>query len=224
MFDNRLNIGQLGNAQSLKSRAYDALKSAITSLDIYAPDAQLKLDERDLSSRFGISRTPLREALALLEREGILSVVPRRGVYIVRKSRDEILDMITVWAALESMAARLAVAACDEADFAVLHDHVRAGAEGGVSAHAEANIRFHQAILKAGGNAIVDRIAEELLFHVRAVRRHMQWDEERRARSLAEHRNIVSAIEMRDADEAERLVREHTLRMRDHIARSIDLH
>ena len=77
-------------------------------MNIYADDAQLRLDERDLSQRFGVSRTPLREALAQLDQEGLVRIVARRGIFIVRKTKAEILDMITVWAALESMAARLA--------------------------------------------------------------------------------------------------------------------
>ena len=76
-------------------------------MNIYDEAAELRLDERELSERLAISRTPLREALARLEQEGLVRIVPRRGVYIVRKTKDEILQMITVWAALESMAARL---------------------------------------------------------------------------------------------------------------------
>ena len=61
-----------------------------------------------MPKQLGISRTPLREALARLEKDGLVSIAPRKGVYVVRKSLDEILDMIIAWAALESMAARLA--------------------------------------------------------------------------------------------------------------------
>ena len=78
------------------------------NMNIYADEAELRLDERDLSQRFGVSRTPLREALAQLDQEGLVRIVARRGIFIVRKTKAEILDMITVWAALESMAARLA--------------------------------------------------------------------------------------------------------------------
>ncbi len=225
MSGHRLRIDQLTGSQSLKARAYDALKAAITAMDIYAPDAELRLDERDLSARFGISRTPLREALALLEREGIVQVVSRRGVFIVRKSRPEILDMVTVWAALESMAARLAVTnASDEqlSSLRVLAEDDSASTAPAVR-YAETNIRFHRAIQQAGHNSVVDRVADGLFFHMRAVRRHATWTEERRQRSLADHRDIVRAIEMRHADEAERLVREHTLRLRDHIDQTFDI-
>src|SRR5215470_18433423 len=62
--DTHLKIAPIGEGLSLKARAYDALKMAILNMNIYAEGAQLRLDERDLSQRFGVSRTPLREALA----------------------------------------------------------------------------------------------------------------------------------------------------------------
>ena len=222
MSEQRLVIAPLASSESLKTRAYVALKTAISDMDIYAPDAELKLDERGLSSRFGVSRTPLREALALLDREGLINVVSRRGIYIVRKSRAELLDMITVWAALEGMAARLAAARASET---TLSNLCQLAGEGGKPAeHGAANIRFHQAMLRAAGNACVDRISEELLFHVRAIRRHARWNNELCARSIAEHRDIIAAIERRDPDTAERLVRDHTFGLRERVAKSFDHH
>ena len=102
-----LNVEPIDANFSLKDKIYESLKQAITSMNIYADDAELRLDERRLSEKLEISRTPVREALARLEQEGLVYIVPRRGVYIVRKTKAEILEMITVWAALEGMAARL---------------------------------------------------------------------------------------------------------------------
>src|SRR5215831_15134814 len=119
--DTQLKIAPIGEGLSLKARAYDALKVAILNMNIYAEGAQLRLDERDLSQRFGVSRTPLREALAQLDQEGLVKIVARRGIFIVRKTKAEILDMITVWAALESMAARLATQHAEADAIAKLH-------------------------------------------------------------------------------------------------------
>src|SRR6476469_8542702 len=100
-------VAPIANPASFKNRAYAALKDVIVSLDVYRNRTDIRLDERRLAIDFGISRTPVREAMAQLEREGFVRSVPRRGIYVVRKTRIEVIEMITAWAALESMAARL---------------------------------------------------------------------------------------------------------------------
>src|SRR5438094_10594959 len=105
---------------SFKSRAYTALKNVIVSLDVYRQRSEVRLDERRLAQDFGISRTPVREAMAQLEREGFVRSVPRRGIYVVRKTKREVIEMITAWAALESMAARLITERASDADIAGL--------------------------------------------------------------------------------------------------------
>ena len=112
----KLNITPIETSVSLRSLAYDALKKAITEMDIYGHQQEMRLDERQLSQDLGVSRTPIREALTLLEQEGFVRSVPRRGIFVVRKSKNEIIEMILVWAALESMAARLAVQRASDAD------------------------------------------------------------------------------------------------------------
>jgi DNA-binding GntR family transcriptional regulator len=108
------------NTKSLRDQAYAAPKSAIANTNIYDPKQQLRLDERQLTATLGVSRTPIREALSLLEREGFIRTVPRRGIHIVRKSKREIIEMIQMWAALESMAARLATLHATNAPIATL--------------------------------------------------------------------------------------------------------
>ena len=227
MSDNRFNIDPCGTAVSLKAQAYDALKAAIVGMDIYAPDAELRFDERELSARFGVSRTPLREALALLDKERLVKIVARRGIFIVRKTKAEILDMIAVWAAVESMAARLAAVVASDADISALHQLVDPYAEddqqSDVSAYSDANIRFHQAIIEASGNPVIGDIANGLFFHVRAIRHRTIGDHDRARRSVDDHSEIVAALESRDGERAERLVREHTLMLRDHVAQHVDL-
>src|SRR5258705_12635924 len=102
----RIVLAPLGDTSTFADRAYTALKDTIVSLNIYEQAGEVRLDERQLASDLGISRTPVREAMAQLEREGFVRSVPRRGIYVVRKSRREVVEMITAWAALGSMAAR----------------------------------------------------------------------------------------------------------------------
>ena len=93
---------------SLRALAYDALKEAITNMNIYNQREEVRLDERKLSLNLGVSRTPVREALTVLEQEGFVRFEARRGVFVIKKSKKEIVSMIQAWSALESMAARLA--------------------------------------------------------------------------------------------------------------------
>jgi len=223
----RLEVSAINTGLSLKARAYSSLKTAIMRMDTYAADAELKLDERDLSARFGISRTPLREALSQLDQEGLIKIQPRRGIFIVRKSKQEILEMITVWAALESMAARLAAKAATAQDIAALHSLVDHFSQDAVARqmgeYSDANIAFHQAIIKASKSTLIEELTERLFFHVRAIRRRTIAEADRAQRSVTDHKEIVAAIEAGDADSAERLVRAHTLKLRDHVEHSVAL-
>ena len=110
---------------SFKHKAYTALKNAIVAMDIYRSRDDIRLDERKLAQDFGISRTPVREAMAQLESEGFVRSVPRRGIYVVRKTKAEVIEMITAWAALESMAARLITENASDEEIAGLAQDVR---------------------------------------------------------------------------------------------------
>src|SRR5262245_62720565 len=87
-------VEPIGSPDSFKSRAYAALKDAIAAMDVYRSRTDIRLDERRLASDFGISRTPVREAMAQLEREGFVRAVPRRGAYVVRKTKREVIEML----------------------------------------------------------------------------------------------------------------------------------
>lgn len=220
-----LKIVPIGESQSLKARAYEAMKAAIAAMNIYDDTAELRLDERDLSARFGISRTPLREALAQLDQEGLVKVVARRGIFIVRKTKAEILDMITTWAALESMAARLAAERATPEDIAELHQLTDpyTDVDRHMGEYSDANIRFHQAIIRTGGNELIKHITDGLFMHVRAIRNRTIFEKDRAKRSVADHKKIVAAIEEGNADLAEKLVREHTLKLRAHVEQYVDI-
>src|SRR6266699_6234663 len=116
-----LDEPRLDTGTSFRKEAYAALKRAITAMDIYDHAHEIRLDERRLSAGLGVSRTPIREAMTLLEQEGFVRTRPRRGIFVIRKTKREIVEMSTVMAALESMAARLAAERACDADIAELH-------------------------------------------------------------------------------------------------------
>ena len=221
-----LNVQPIKPDFTLKDRSYDSLKAAITSTNIYAEDAELRLDERQLSEQLNISRTPLREALARLEQEGLVRVVPRKGVFIVRKTKKEILEMVTVWAALESMAARLITLHASDAEISSLRNMFATFEDGQIQVrideYSETNIRFHQAILTMSQCALLSEIADGLFIHVRSIRARTISEANRANRSIIDHMHIINALEKRDAELAERLAREHTMNLATHIEKNVD--
>ncbi len=221
---NGLKLKAVGMNFSLKDHIYDVLKEGITSMNIYADDADLRLEERKMSEQLGISRTPIREALARLEQEGFVEIQPRKGVFIKRKSLEEVLEMITVWAALESMAARLATVHATDKEIGSLRRLAAQYGKDEAAAHldeySEANITFHQRILELSKCGMLKDIADGLFLHMRAIRSRAISEGDRISRSVVDHMHIIEAIERRDADLACDLVREHTMRLHAHVRRS----
>ena len=215
-----LELRPLDMGAGLRRLAADAIREAITNMDLYRHPQEIRLDERKLGQELGISRTPIREALGYLEQEGLVRSVPRRGVFVVRKSKAEIVGMTVVWAAIEGMAARLAAARAAPAEIAELRalfrDH---GNDPAAHLHeySQANMAFHKAIIRMGGVALMSEMTDTIFVHMRAVRAVTMTQDDRARRSMADHLAIIAALEARDADAAERLVREHTLGLAAHI-------
>ena len=226
--DHSLVIARIPAEQSFKSKAYAALKDAITGLDIYRSSDPVMLDERELSLRLGVSRTPIREAVAMLEQEGFVRTVPRRGILVVRKTKREIIEMIQAWAALEAMAARLITLNATDSEIGALRALFDAfGREHTVLDHLDeyssANINFHQALIRMSGSGVLAAMTDNLLLHVRAIRHRTIYEKDRAQRSIKDHMEIIEALEARDTDRVERLVRDHTLRLAEHVERHVDL-
>jgi DNA-binding GntR family transcriptional regulator len=213
-------------AVSVAQLAYQAVRDAILDMDVYQPEADLRLDEQRLATALGVSRTPVREALARLEHEGLVQIVPRRGVWIVRKSKAEITEMIRAWAALESMAARLLCERATDEEIGSLRglfstfedDQLRLR----LNEYSEANLRFHQSIIELARSPVISALVDGLLVHVRAIRGHMIGEDDRAERSIVDHMHIIEALEARDAELAERLVRKHALDLADDVDRTPD--
>ena len=222
----RVAVAPLEDTSTFADRAYAALKSVILSLDIYEKPGDVRLDERQLASDLGISRTPVREAMAQLEREGFVRSVPRRGIYVVRKTRQEVTELITAWAALESMAARLITQNATDEEIATLRKMFAKFENGELHArldeYSEVNIEFHQSIIRMSRNRVLIDLAENLFTHMRMIRRKTIGEEDRADRSIRDHMNIIQAIEARDTARAETLVRDHALGLADHVAKYAD--
>ena len=211
----------------LKDKVYDALREAISEMDIYGGEEPPRLDERMLAEELGVSRTPIREAIMCLEREGLVVSYPRRGAYVLRKTKQEILEIIAVWAALEGMAARMAADnASDEqiaemrTMFATFDDSKEARAH--IDEYSQKNIEFHQRLMQLSKCGLLIDIADNLFIHMRAIRRKTIGERDRAAESIIDHMRIIEAIESRDATKSERLVREHAMYLADHVKQYVD--
>jgi DNA-binding GntR family transcriptional regulator len=206
-----LSLQPIGASASLRDQAYAMLRQAIADADIYQTREEIRLDERVLSESLGVSRTPVREAMTLLEQEGFLRMVPRRGIYIVRKSKREIVEMIQMWAALESMAARLATLHATDEEIARLRhmfDNFRdATPAEHIAEYSDANI----AIVELSKSQIILDTIKNIFIHVRAIRRMTISQSDRASRSIVDHLRIIEALEQRDTELAERLTRQHSL-------------
>ncbi len=222
----RLAVARLEDTSTFADRAYAALKDVILGLDIYDRPGEIRLDERRLASDLGISRTPVREAMAQLEREGFVRSVPRRGIYVVRKTKAEVIELITAWAALESMAARLITTGASEQEIARLRAMFATFENGSLHAnldeYSQVNIEFHQTIIRMSRNRVLIDLAENLFAHMRMIRRKTIGESDRADRSIRDHMNIIQAIEARDTGRAEALVRDHALGLAAHVAQHAD--
>ena len=226
MSEARLVVAPLDSRETFKDKAYAALRHVIMSSDIYRSRSDIRLDERQLAQDFGISRTPVREAMAQLEREGFVRSVPRRGVYVVRKTKQEVIELIQAWAALESMAARLITEHASDQDIAGLR-RMFATFEGDklhakLDDYSEVNIAFHQSIIELSGNQALIRLAANLFTHMRMIRGATIGEDDRVDRSIRDHMNIIQALEARDTERAEDLVRQHALGLAEHVAKHAD--
>jgi DNA-binding GntR family transcriptional regulator len=219
-------VAPIANPASFKNRAYAALKDVIVSLDVYRNRTDIRLDERRLAIDFGISRTPVREAMAQLEREGFVRSVPRRGIYVVRKTKRDVIEMITAWAALESMAARLITENAGDEEIASLRKMFVTFENGKLHAsldeYSDVNIEFHQAIICMSHNRVLIDLAENLFTHMRMIRRKTIVERDRADRSIRDHMHIIEALETRDTARAEDLVRSHALGLAEHVAKYAD--
>ncbi|WP_230982958.1 GntR family transcriptional regulator [Inquilinus limosus] len=219
----RLALSRLDANDSFRTQAYLALKHAIAGMDLYDHPGEIRLDERQLCRDLGVSRTPIREALTVLEQEGFVLTLPRRGIFVRRRTKRQIVEMVQVWAALESMAARLAAARATAAEIAALRDLFtgfdgRPAAE--IEGYSDANIAFHRAIVRLGGNGLIIARTADLFLQIDAIRRRTIREADRADRSIQDHLRIIAALERRDADLAARLDRDHTLGLAEHIERN----
>jgi DNA-binding GntR family transcriptional regulator len=200
---------------TVRDHVYRTVRSAILSGSFETGE---KLNERGLAEQFGVSTTPVKEALRQLETEGLVEALPRRGV-VIRFSSQWAEEMILARAALESMIAHLAAKRIDRQTKAELQSVAdlmkKATASGDADRLIELNEMFHDHIHHGSRCTYLAKLIERQQFYDASIRRVIHLDPAERQKALEEHLGIAKAIISGDADLAERLMRDHVVRSGD---------
>lgn len=206
----------LASQRIVRSSLHDTLVSHLRDLimrgDLRPGD---KLPEQKLCERFGVSRTPMREAVKVLAAEGVLRLVINRGAIVAETTPQEIEELFPIMAALEAVAGEQACKNATEAQVARLRGlhnemvaHYEAGQE---SAYLQNNRLIHEAILEMTCNATLIGMYHQLLTRIHCIRFIAGKSEEQWKKALDEHEQIVAALEQRDGKRLGELLRAHVL-------------
>ncbi len=201
----------LENHQTLREKIVDTIREAIVN-GVLGPDT--KISEPELAERFGISRTPIREALRQLESEGFITVVPRKGAVVSRLSKKDVEDFYELKGILEGYAARRSVARVTEEDIAhmeQLNQELEIKSKKGDLRRAyQLHNEFHDIFLRLGGNDKLYAIVQGLVKQFQRFRMSLSVPGKIEG-SIAQHREIIEAFRNRDVERVEKLVRDQAV-------------
>ena len=196
--------------ESLGERVYKSLRDLILS-QAYSPGSKLNVEQ--LCRNLGVSRTPVWDAMRRLETEGLVSTVPRHGVFVLNYGVEKIRDLFAVRGALEGLAARQATGNLDGESRAALEATLarlgRSAREKDLEEYSRAAIEFHDGILTVAGNQVLRRLLENVYAQILVLRLRSLHLAERLPSSLAEHSAIFAAVAAGDAERAESLSLAH---------------
>ncbi len=210
----------------LRNAVYERIKAAILTREL---DQGSWLQEDELARRFGVSRTPVREALQRLQSEGLLEIIPRRGAFVVKLTFRSVMEMVEVRDALEALAIRLAAERASERqlrDLRQCFESARGAASGaGEEKLALANrVRhFHRLLAEASGNETLSQILKQIYDKLDMYRMRVLDIPGRSSRTRREHLAIAEALEKGDPRLAEKRNRTHMRRVRKEIQDNIHL-
>jgi DNA-binding GntR family transcriptional regulator len=174
------------------------------------------LDEQSLADQFGISRTPMREAIKVLASEGLVTIKMRRGAYVTEVIRRDLEQIFSVLSLLEGQAAKEAATKATEDELNLL-DHLhhrleKAAADRDLEQFFEINVKFHDLIQEIAGNRWMNSVVGDLRKVLKLHRRDSLTSTDRLQNSLVEHREILRALLKRDELAAESAMRKHLAR------------
>lgn len=200
------------NPRPLYEEVAEKLRTSIFTHE-FAPGDWV--DEQALAIQYGISRTPMREAIKVLAAEGLITMKMRRGAYVTEVSKSDLSQIFTVLALLEGQACREVAKIASEQDLEDLDSlHLkleRSAADRDLDLFFAINQQFHDKIQEICANPWMQRVILDLRKVLKLQRRDSLSKRGRLESSLIEHRKILSALLARDADLSEKLMKEHLL-------------
>jgi DNA-binding GntR family transcriptional regulator len=203
----------------IRERVVDALRDAIIAGRLKPGE---RIRERELVSLLGVSRSPLREAIRILETEGLITSLAHRGARVSELSAVDLHDMLDVRIMLESFAARLFIERLDEAVLRAMEEQVERSRAPGYRVDLQQNfdlgLEFHDLLVGACGNRKVVQMHENLKRHQTRYQHFAFARLGRDLRALDEHALMVAMLRARDLGAVERLMRAHLLRFHDYLA------
>jgi DNA-binding GntR family transcriptional regulator len=199
---------QIERHQTLREKILETIRDAILKGTLKPGE---RVSEPDLAERFGISRTPIREAFRQLESEGYLEVIPRKGAVVASLSERDIEEFYAIKILLEGFAARMAAENLSAKDLERL-ESINArlkqiAKEGDVKNFFRVHNEFHEVFIKAAGNEKLYEMINQLVMRFKRLRLASLAQPGRMEISVEEHRNMIEAFRNRDGDRADKLVR-----------------
>lgn len=195
---------------SLRGRVFHKLREDILS-GKYKENVELR--EAAIGEEMGVSRTPVREAFRQLELEGLLQIIPNKGAYVTGITVKDVKDIYAIRSLLEGLCARWATENISREQMEEMEENIylsefHAG-KGHAEQLAELDNRFHDILYEASNSKMLEHVLREFHEYVLRVRKKTLSDDARGVQSNAEHRQIMEAIKLRDADLAEQLANAH---------------
>ena len=207
-----MNSKSLLSPRPLYEEVAERLRTSIFSHE-FAPGSWI--DEQAIAKEYGISRTPMREAIKILAAEGLITMKMRRGAYVTEVSKSDLNQIFTVLALLEGQACRETALKASEGQLEALDSiHMkleRAAADRDLEQFFAINQSFHDKLQEISNNPWMKRVIDDLRKVLKLQRRDSLSKRGRLESSLIEHRKILSALLARDADLSEKLMKEHLL-------------
>ncbi len=209
---------------NLRDQTYEILKNMIITREILPGK---KISEETLAQEIGVSRTPIREALFRLEHEGIVKIIPRRGAFVVKQSKENIIEILQIREVLEALIVRLVTPLLKESDIRELRsclEKLRATPEEErhVIEYTDSELEFHDLLRKKCPNQMLRRMMEMVNARLQIIRLRTVVLPGRAQKTLDEHAAILEMIEKGNAEEAELLMRRHVISVRTMALENID--